>query len=690
MNNYKYILLTAFFLWSQINLFGQYILPEFQSQAVNKNELLVRWEPKGLAEWQSAITQGYQVKVYMGPDENNLMLKQSETVKPLSVSEWDNAINREKDTLLVQFYEGAKQFLYMEKEMEEELKQVLVEEDGKTKQETVDEFKLGYLVYSITFDMQMIEMAGLGFKVPLEKNYAYRVEVSTKGYEPYVYTYNPLEKKSPNFPDLEAEFGNKKVTLKWPTPEYKENFFAYYLAISDNGKRFENVNDLPYYNMLDTVTTVDEAQYLTEELPLDRNYKDYWFRIRGMNYFGIESSLSSIEKGYGFEEIDVMPTVNYANQTADNDAEIKWTLDRRFNRLIDHFAIYRSDELDGEYTVVYDSISVNDRMVRVPMEHSRNYFSVAIVPKDGREIRSFSVFVMGQDTVAPVIPQNFVGVIDSMGVVTLTWDQNQEEDLWGYKVFRSEYIDDEFGPLHPSPIIDTTYVDTVNLNSLNEAIHYSIIALDKRNNRSEFSAIVSLERPDTIAPTAPLVREVDFLEDSIKIVWAASSSKDAILHQLFRKESTDNGWTIIAEFNAVNQLNSFVDTDFEMNKTYFYTAIAKDDMELSSAPSRAMSVQTLSKKPKNPFLGFDISFDEENVNLSIRWNLDNENDLEEIIVYRGPSKEEISMYKIVEPDSNEIVQDFADSEKWFFVFKPVYNDGSLSSMSDIIIVEQPN
>jgi hypothetical protein len=47
------------------------------------------------------------------------------------------------------------------------------------------------------------------------------------------------------------------------------------------------------------------------------------------------------------------------------------------------------------------------------------------------------------------------------------------------------------------------------------------------------------------------------------------------------------------------------------------------------------------------------------------------------------------MYKIVEPNSEKITQDFEDSDKWVFRFKPIYNDGSRSKMSEVVLVEVP-
>jgi len=689
MNKIKFLITFLLFSFLLTPIYSQFILPEYQSQVVDKDEMMIRWEPRTWQEWQTSLKEGYQVKVFSGDTRNSLKLMDTQVVKPASEKEWDVAIANQSDTLLREFYQGAQSFLYMAPEMETEIQKSLMDEPGKTTEENIGEFRLGYLVYSITYQMDMIEMAGLGFKMNIAENKIYRIEVSANGHDGYEFVYDPAEKIKPSLPKLSAEFGDKKVALSWSTPEHKQQYFGYYLSKSDNGKKYQRVLEVPYVNILDTITTTPDAGLLTEELVLEKNYKDYWLKIKGMNYFGQESSISSIQKGYGFEELKVMPIISYSDQTEANEAEINWTVDRSLNRLIDHFAIYRSDELEGDYKVVYDSIPAASRTIKVPMEHNRNFFSVGIVPKDGPVMRSFAVFVMGQDTVPPIIPQNFVASIDTNGVVTLNWDRNVEEDLWGYKVFRSEYLEDEFAPMTATPMIDTFFVDTINLNSVNEKIHYSIISLDKRNNRSEFAPIISLTRPDTIMPDPPLVRAIKFMEDSIKVEWAASSSEDVKVHQLFRRELNQEGWKMVAEFTTAENINYFIDNKFELNKTYVYTVTATDDAELNSLPSKPLKVRTISRKPKKAFKRFDVKFDEKKAESSISWQLVDEQKLEEIIVYRGPNEAEISMYKILTPSEKEIVQDFADNKNWYFIFKPIYNDGSSVLMSDIVEVKAP-
>ncbi|MEM9824781.1 MAG: hypothetical protein AAF985_27090, partial [Bacteroidota bacterium] len=111
---------------------------------------------------------------------------------------------------------------------------------------------------------------------------------------------------------------------------------------------------------------------------------------------------------------------------------------------------------------------------------------------------------------------------------------------------------------------------------------------------------------------------------------------------------------------------------------------------LSSAPSRPMRVNTRSSKPKSAFAQFEVDFNKEKKESTIRWDLQHQDILEEIIVYRGPSQESISMYQIVEPNTIELKQSIADDEAWYFLFKPIFNDGSLAQFSEIIEVKNPD
>lgn len=690
MNFIKIIIGISLFFWCPLEINAQYIIPDFQTQIVQKDELWLRWEPRSMAEWQASLKQAYRIKVYEGIDNNNMVLTKEETIQPMPLADWEKTNEAVKDSFLLPFYEGAKNLVYTDAEVEKELMQMLSKEEGKSLQQTTTEFRLGYLAYTITYDFDLMKIAGLAYALSFEKDKKYKIEVQTGTYAPYIFEFDPQKIQAKKVPVLKAIFDDKKVNLEWETRSFKKDYYGYYLEWSRDGKNYEDISAMPYVNLFDTIPDQVELHSLRQEIPLSANYKEYWIRLKGMNYFGLRSKRTSAVKGHGFDIIPAMPSIIHADQTLDNKADLKWKLEKKFNRLIQHFQVFRADSLEGHYTSVMDSIPASSRSIQIPMTEKRNYFSIGLVPKEGKIIRSLPTFVMGQDTVPPITPQNFEGKMDSLGIVTLTWSPNTEDDLWGYKVFRSEYINDEFASLHSSPMNDTLFMDTINLNSFNEEIHYYVMSLDTRNNRSPFSKIISLERPDTIPPTPPLIKSAKFLEDSIQVTWAASSSQDAVLHQLFRKEMGQAAWELIAEQDSVASLNYLTDKNFQPDKVYAYTVIAMDDDSLSSRPSRPLQVQTKSNKPKAAFENFEVTFDETQQNATITWTLKDNTALHQIMVYRGKSKDNISMYDILEGTTTSIQQKVKEKESWFFIFNPVFEDESLARMSEIIRINIPD
>lgn len=684
-NNFRYIItLVAVFIIKMAS--AQSVIPNFQNQTVHKDEFLVRWEPRSLKEWNTALKEGYAIKVWAGKDTDNLTVIEETTIKAASEKNWDSKIAATQDTLLRSYYEGSKSLIYTPEEMKEGLLDALVKEDGKPLKQTADEFRMIFLVYGISCEFDVAKMAGLAHKVKIQKGNFYKIEVQTKGHPPYVFELNSNKKRTVVLPELTAKFENRKVTLDWNTSNYDERFFGYRLEVSENGQIFQPVTDIPYSRFIDSLSTLNS---FTIELPLSKNYHQHWIRLRGVDYFGKTTTQHVEIKGYGYDEIRANPSISFADQTADNEADIQWVLDESFNRLVKFVEIHRKDSLQGAFEVVVDSLPAHTRAVKIPMTEPSNYFSVTLIPKDGEMIRSFPVYIMGQDTIPPITPQNFDGKIDSLGIVRLVWNKNQEPDLWGYKVFRSEFIEDEFACMHSSPILDTFLIDTINLNSLNEEIHYSIIALDKRNNRSPFTIPLTLQRPDTIPPTPPLIRNLAFMEDSIKIEWAASSSEDVVVHQLFRKKSGEDGWVSIAALDSVDMLNFYYDKDIEMGSVYAYTILAKDDNDLVSELSQPLVIKTKSKKPKDAFQEFEVTINKEEKQSIIDWKLKNSSEIVEIEVYRGKTKEDIAMLEILEPDTNWLEQPLKKGDKWYFLFKPIYEDGSFAKMSKMIEIVYP-
>lgn len=110
--------------------------------------------------------------------------------------------------------------------------------------------------------------------------------------------------------------------------------------------------------------------------------------------------------------------------------------------------------------------------------------SLPFAESDNSEI----VKVLAKDIFAPAAPSGLVSLTGE-NFITLSWDENQERDLFGYRVWRREEGQEEYTILTPEPFLGNTYVDSTV--EKNKRYYYAITAQDKNGNESEKSEVIS-------------------------------------------------------------------------------------------------------------------------------------------------------------------------------------------------------
>ena len=98
------------------------------------------------------------------------------------------------------------------------------------------------------------------------------------------------------------------------------------------------------------------------------------------------------------------------------------------------------------------------------------------------------VKVKPEDIFPPAVPSGLVSIVAGE-YVSLTWDENREEDLAGYRVWRKAEGEKEFIPLTPQPIKENAFNDTAV--EKNTRYTYAITAQDVLGNESSRSKGVS-------------------------------------------------------------------------------------------------------------------------------------------------------------------------------------------------------
>ncbi len=98
------------------------------------------------------------------------------------------------------------------------------------------------------------------------------------------------------------------------------------------------------------------------------------------------------------------------------------------------------------------------------------------------------VEVLAEDSFAPHPPEGLISV-GAPGMIAISWDENSEEDLAGYRVWRREEREKEFRLLTPQKVKESSYTDTAVEND--KVYYYAVTAVDNQGNESQMSAVIS-------------------------------------------------------------------------------------------------------------------------------------------------------------------------------------------------------
>jgi len=101
---------------------------------------------------------------------------------------------------------------------------------------------------------------------------------------------------------------------------------------------------------------------------------------------------------------------------------------------------------------------------------------------------SEAVEVVAKDSFAPQPPSGLISV-GAIGMIAISWNENSEEDLAGYRVWRREEEEEEFRLLTSQAVTENSYSDTSVENG--KKYYYAVTAIDNEGNESQKSMIIS-------------------------------------------------------------------------------------------------------------------------------------------------------------------------------------------------------
>jgi hypothetical protein len=465
-----------------------------------------------------------------------------------------------------------------------------------------------------------------------------------------VYLVNQRAGSEPAPQGLEAYGFDRKVEVRWQRRQ-TGNFAGFFVERSDDGGRswraltknpFNSTYIPPTGNSKNDSmlarsrnTILRDQQVYTDSIP--RNYTDYSYRIRALNAFGETSPYSEpvIIRGRDLTPPPA-PRIDSARNITGRQIKLYWNNDRPVADLAGYF-VNRGASAKGPFHLLTPQMldkNAGSFIDTAAEGHAGNFYVVLAVDTAHNVAASAPVRGYLIDSVAPAAPAGVHGSIDSTGVVRLSWTANTEPDLLGYQVYFSYDSGYRFSQATKTVIPGNSFTDTLAMNFLNRKIYYKVVAMDRNDNRSAYSAAAELRKPVLIPPSPPVAGTVGVKEKEVDIEWFQSRGEGVTGYAVYRK-GPDSAWTRVGvvQADAANVAVHFKDS-IAYNTDYYYAAETMDSSGLHSARSFAVRVRSHGADSADAPKWFRAQWDATKHAVILSWNYSAAGDYF-FVVYRG-------------------------------------------------------
>jgi len=644
---------------------------------VQKDKILLRWAVNDPLAWKKLNTYGYLLERFTVTRDNKTLSKPERIVlsqgcKPEPVEKWEKLIDENDNAAIVAQAIYGESFTVGGADNIESIVNISEE----------NEQRFTFALFSADKDFEIAKKAGLGFEdktVKQNEKYAYRISSNVPEKEMNIVyggvfvglkDYEPLPKPM----DFTAHFTDSSTMLSWNFKILSHVYGSYFVERSTDKKNFKRITDKPYTSLSQQNVNNKQIFYVDS---ISNNIQ-YSYRIQGISPFGELGPYSEVISGKGKSILKYVPHLTVKEFKDDNTVNLIWEFPEEGDNEISGFELNRSDQDDTNYTTVVKNISPKSRNVVYNKLSSTNYFTLTAIGKNGSNRVSFPMLVQPVDSIPPAKPVGLKGVIDSLGVVKLTWDKNKEKDLLGYRIYKANNPDEEYSQLTISPGEPNTFEDKVVIKTLNSKVYYKVIAVDYRYNMSAFSDPLILKKPDVIPPASPAFTKYDIKDGLIFLEWANSSSEDVAVHQLYRKEKDQQDWSLI--FEAKNKEEKFQDKNVKDGTVYKYAIFAKDESNLISNPSPELNLLVPKYSVMPAIKGFFAQANKTTNTIDLSWEYSN-TEVESFEIYKASDKDALQLIQIVTGKTKRLADPTVTiNTNYKYGIRAVFKDGRASKM----------
>ncbi len=640
------------------------------------NDIMLRWAPANSLAWELGNKYGYTVERFTVLRDSALLNPREYSVLapvvllPAVAGEWEPIIDDNDFAAVVA------QAVYGETfELSENFDKDVFQVAQKTQER---DQRFSFALFACDQDFQVAQMAGLGivdYNVEPGEKYLYRVfanipEATLPMDSAVAYVGLTDVAPLPEIAEFRADFGDQGAILSW-NKSMTDRFYNAFIVekSSDGGSTYQSITDKPIIN---TYTGIEDTDTYFKMDTLQSNDVTYQYRVFGLNPFGEKGPPSQVVSGKGMPTIDALPGIVRHELNPDGSAVIFWKYPKNKESLINGFILESAPVQEGGYTTITTApLNVGSRSYRIANPRSTGYYRIGLATDDRIVNQSFPYLIQLEDSIAPLPPQKFTTDIDTLGRVGISWEPNTEDDLWGYRIYRSNFKNAEFSEITSNPIVDPVYYDTLSLENLTEKMYYKVIAVDRRDNRSGHSEILVLDKPDRIPPASPIFSRAEARAEGAFMSWNASSSSDLVGYKVFRGVPGTAQWELIARLDTTT---TYVDSLAIPGKARIYTVVAYDDAGLESAPAKPMRISRKFPLVEVSFKRFSGRADRDNKRIVLFWKLEGEQ-VKEIKVYRSQGELQMSLYQTIAVAEQFVDTRVQQNQLYRYKLRAVLEDG---------------
>ena len=483
----------------------------------------------------------------------------------------------------------------------------------------------------------------------------------------WVAVLNIKDEVEPTPEGLRAISRDRKIELQW-NRQQMGYFSTYNIERSnDGGKTWNSLTKIPYYSPyspaaeeeaqikkdttgLKIISILRDYQVYIDSIP--ENYKEYQYRISGNNAFAETSPFCKPIKTSGIDLTPPQaPRLKSYQNIINNTVQVFWDPNTSDSDLLGYY-IHSGPTVTGPFEPLSEKLldkgnsSFTDTSA---FYDGATYYVLMAVDTALNVSTSVPLMAVLVDSIPPSAPVKISGMVDSLGIVSLTWDENPEPDVKGYKIYYSYNLNGEYSQVTNFAVETNSYQDTIPIRNLDRKVYYKVVAVDFHNNHSGYSAPAILNRPIYIPPTVPRVRQIYIVEKGVLTDWIGSHSEGVAGYEIFRRER-EGEWEILTKImgNADNAFK-YTDTTITPNKEYFYAAETLDSTGIRSEksdPARIMFTKTDVLTSIDDFNGI-VNKKEQSVQL--KWTYKLEGDYF-YVIYRSTNDSPLTAWRTLEKE----------------------------------------